>query len=473
MNNMNQILNNNFLNNNNFKNQFNFGTIQSNSSNLNNRMIQSYNFNLNNGYGLNFMNHNNHQINNNNFIINNQMNSIPEEDEGEEKVVLNYKIKPRGLLNIGAVCYMNATLQCFYHIKPLSENLINDNNINGPMEMTNCYKDLIENLAGCKNRRKFKINLRDNYLYDDSKNYVDPTNFKNILSRKNPLFKGIQANDSKDLIIYLLETMDDELTKRNNNSLNKGIFDGRHLDEQNFKSAHNSIFSQLFYGFSYTYMQCLTCKTKNGNYNIINFLIFPIEKTYNSLNQKNKQNLINSFNNMNNFFNPFNGFNNFNLNNNFINNFNNMNLPRKITLEDCFKEIENEDFFSGDNQIYCNNCKKLCNALHKTEIYKAPNILILILNRGKGNSFDCKVEFQKRLDISKYTAINPKSPKIYDLIGVICHIGDSSMEGHFIAYCKDFDNNWKIFNDAIIENTSGDNYRGTPYILFYQNINLI
>jgi ubiquitin C-terminal hydrolase len=32
-----------------------------------------------------------------------------------------------------------------------------------------------------------------------------PKNFKNIISEYNPLFKGIQANDSKDLIIFLLE----------------------------------------------------------------------------------------------------------------------------------------------------------------------------------------------------------------------------------------------------------------------------
>ena len=31
----------------------------------------------------------------------------------------------------------------------------------------------------------------------------------------NPLFKGIQANDSKDLILFLLETMYNELNKPN------------------------------------------------------------------------------------------------------------------------------------------------------------------------------------------------------------------------------------------------------------------
>ena len=34
------------------------------------------------------------------------------------------------------------------------------------------------------------------------------------------------------------------------------------------------------------------------------------------------------------------------------------------------------------------------------------------------------------------------SPKKYNLIGVISHLGQSSKEGHFIAICKHFNDNW-------------------------------
>ena len=45
-----------------------------------------------------------------------------------------------------------------------------------------------------------------------------PNSFKEVLSKENPLFAGIQANDSKDLINFLLERFHQELnlaTKEN------------------------------------------------------------------------------------------------------------------------------------------------------------------------------------------------------------------------------------------------------------------
>lgn len=44
------------------------------------------------------------------------------------------------------------------------------------------------------------------------------------------------------------------------------------------------------------------------------------------------------------------------------------------------------------------------------------------------------------------------------------------MEGHFIAYCKHFDESWYLFNDAIVNRVGEEDIKiGIPYILFYQN----
>jgi len=415
-------------------------------------------------------------------------NSIEEKPSEEDDLKLNGLIKARGLQNVGATCYMNATLQCLYHVKQLSEALVNDNNINGTLELTYSFKKLIEELA-FTNIKKFKIDRQFNLVTGEKINFIKPENFKEVLSKKNPLFKGIKANDSKDLIMYLLEQMDKELTLRNNNSEKMEMFvgtDESELEKEKFKEFHNSIFCDLFYGFQRSDMICNSCRNTNSTYNVFNNLILPIEKTYNSLNNENKNKHKNANNNIVNMFNPqtnytFNRRTGYNLGYNFGNNFNNFNnntpdLPKILNVQDCIKECFKDEILSGDNQIYCNKCKKMSNSTNRTTIYKAPNVLILILNRGRGNSFECEIKFSSKeiLDLSLYNnIIRQDSPKQYNLFGVISHIGESSDEGHFIAYCKHFDNNWYMFNDSIAK-TVGENEltNGVPYILFYRNINL-
>ena len=45
------------------------------------------------------------------------------------------------------------------------------------------------------------------------KNYFTPTDFKSLISQMNPLFRGIAAYDSEDLIIFFIETMHNEINK--------------------------------------------------------------------------------------------------------------------------------------------------------------------------------------------------------------------------------------------------------------------
>ena len=43
------------------------------------------------------------------------------------------------------------------------------------------------------------------------KRFYPPENFKNVISEINPIFKGRAANDPKDLILFLLENIHNEL----------------------------------------------------------------------------------------------------------------------------------------------------------------------------------------------------------------------------------------------------------------------
>ena len=142
---------------------------------------------------------NNDNINTNNIKTNKINNNIIFNNVNEERFI--------GLDNIGNTCYMNATLQCFINCDKLTRYLLTEsvyNNIinkNDICELTSRYCDLLMNV--CCN-----MNIKKSYK---------PRTFKQIISVKNPLFKGINANDSKDLINFMLEEMNNELNSLENN----------------------------------------------------------------------------------------------------------------------------------------------------------------------------------------------------------------------------------------------------------------
>ena len=80
----------------------------------------------------------------------------------------------------------------------------------------------------------------------------------------------------------------------------------------------------------------------------------------------------------------------------------------------------------------------------------------------------------ERLNLSNYIQF-PNTGFNYELIGVITHLGESGMGGHFIAYCKNpISKTWYQYNDAQVNPVN--NYQkdiinyAMPYLLFYQKI---
>ena len=345
-----------------------------------------------------------------------------------------------GLDNIGATCYMNATLQCFSNTSKLTQYFLNKfKNIKeaGTKLISSEYYNVLCNLHDIKNNHK---------------SYA-PESFKNAIGQENPLFLGVQANDSKDLINFLLERFHQELNIKTNNLTTKNhlINPNYQLDEkkmlslffEDFQVNFHSIISDLFYGVMETKSQCQGCGNIRYNFQVYSFLEFPLEQVNN--------------------FCIKNGLRN--------NNFNSNNIPN-INLNECFLYNQNLEMMTSENKMYCNTCKNNCNALYGTILYLTPYYLIINLNRGKGATYQCNVIFPKKLNLWPFvTSKEEDSYSYYELYAVICHIGPSSMSGHFVAYCKnEIDKKWYIYNDSIVQACKKDDeYKvGMPYILFYK-----
>ena len=141
-----------------------------------------------------------------------------------------------------------------------------------------------------------------------------------------------------------------------------------------------------------------------------------------------------------------------------------------IDLYECFEYNQKIDLMTGENQMFCNICNKLCDSYYSTTTYSYPNYLIINLNRGKGAVYKCKVNFPKQLNVINYATFK-QGITVFELYAVICHLGPSSMSGHFVAYCKNsIDHKWYLYNDAFVTLCTKQNQynEGMPYILFYK-----
>ena len=369
-----------------------------------------------------------------------------------------------GLKNIGSTCYMNATLQCLLHVNELITYFIEEypkdqqqlakinNGVASGGDISRAFLNLVmgvnknselvmskKNLKP-KTKKKSGFNILGVFGFD--KDYDDssydrafaPTDFKTTLGNHNPQFKKFEANDSKDLILYLLQTMHEELNYYGN--VNKrlkyipnqyNIYETYNHFITNYNTNNFSKISLLFYGTYQNTTTCLVCRKKLYNFQKFEFISFGMYY-YN----KHRFNILNGF-----------------------------------------QDNANPTILKGDNKFLCNNCKKLQDAKTECKIFEPPLKLLINLDYGKNKKYQpSSIEFDEEIDITKFVEFDYKQKIRYRIIGVCTHYGHSGSYGHYVAFCKDTQNNiWYEFNDSFCsECNKREIYRGSPYLLLYERI---
>jgi ubiquitin C-terminal hydrolase len=329
---------------------------------------------------------------------------------------------------------MNATLQSLIHIPELSLYFLNEypkdeqllNNINSHSvtkgQLSKAYYEVVKGI---------EILSKQN----NKNNYYKPKKFKKILGQYNNQFSKYEANDSKDLILYLLQTFHDELNYNAKNKAPKSIPQPDptlRLNVYNhficfYNSTNLSKISTLFYGTYENIIICSKCFTQYFSYQKFEYISFS---TYNY--RKNKFSIINGF-----------------------------------------EDMESKQILKGINQYHCKRCNKFVDAEIYNKIIDLPKYLILNIDYGKDkiNKVN-ELIFEHEIDLKKYLSIYFGQNSRYRLISICTHIGKSGSTGHYITYCLNKENNiWYKFNDS----SCGicDKYelkKDSPYLLLYEMI---
>ena len=382
--------------------------------------ISNNNIKINN---KNFINNNNEKIN-----MNNNINNLLSRNN-----ILDF-FPLVGLENVGSTCFMNAILQCLIHIQELSLYFLNEypndeqslNNINSESvtrgQLSKAYYDIVKGVD--------TISKQNN-----SYNHYRPKKFKEILGEYNKQFSKYEANDSKDLILYLLQTFHDELNYFGNKKVPGNIQYPDPTLEANvftyFNFTYNftnfSKISNLFYGTYENIIICSKCHTSYFSFQKFEYISFS---TYKYRNQK---------------FNIMNGF----------------------------EDMESKQRLEGTNQYQCNKCNKLVNAEIYCKIANLPKYLILNIDYGKDKKNKVnELIFEHEIDLKKYLSIYFGQNSRYRLISICTHIGKSGSTGHYITYCLNKEKNiWYKFNDSLYGMC--DKYelkKDSPYLLLYEMI---
>ena len=164
---------------------------------------------------------------------------------------------------------MNATLQALSHTNIFTDFFLTKYQYNPNDQSKKMSNEMYKVLSNLWSEEK-------------KKGDYPPSDFKNTLSQENPLFAGIAANDSKDLINFLLERFHQELnTVDKNNINNNGDENVNQMDEMQTFSAflkeyfqsNQSIIVDTFYGICETKSKCGGCNITKYNFQIYSFLI--------------------------------------------------------------------------------------------------------------------------------------------------------------------------------------------------------
>ncbi|XP_069561839.1 uncharacterized protein [Brachyistius frenatus] len=318
-----------------------------------------------------------------------------------------------GLDNSGNSCYLNAVLQCLCSTVPLVEHLLNQDT----------QKELAK--SKCRVAEVFVRLLKEMWLGSNSS--CAPVEARSVLGSVLPQFDNYSQQDAHELLLFLLNTLHDDLKKVAKRQMRSSTRQTRR--EQNRKCASEfTIVSHLFEG-QLSYMTiCMHCDHQAHSTQTFTVLSLPIPTD-----------II------------------------------------KCSIQDCLSQFFEQTLLTGGEQVLCSVCGLKRETTVLTCLEKPPEILMLHLKR-----FGCKgknqvklrtnVIFSMKLDLTPFvsSSVQSASYSSYHLYAVVNHTGHLNM-GHYTALCHNAPARaWHCFDDSTVREVR-DSLVQSPnaYMLLY------
>ena len=333
----------------------------------------------------------------------------------------NYIFSTKGLKNIGAPYYMNATLQCFLHVSELTKYFLDEYPKDQQMLLQTNKHVSTGDVSSAFYNLVIGVNYNQNSLQNKDFSLSD---FKRILEIHN---KKFDENKMKDFILFLLQIMHMELNYFGNRNKNLNY---KH-NQYNLKEAYNhfttnyntnnfSKISLLFYGTYKNTITCNCCRKKLYNFQkleIISFKTFYYSKT--------KFNILDGFRDNS--------------------------IPNSL------------------QKFWCDTCKTFQSAETTCKIFEPPQKLLINIDYGKDKLYQpSKIEYDDEIDITNFVDFDYQQKIKYRIL-CICSFLEN---GQYIAYCRHKEKDiWYSFNDSFCTQCNkNDIYKGNPYLLLYERI---
>jgi len=356
------------------------------------------------------------------------------------------QITPKGFVNLGNTCFLNATLQCLAYLPPLCQSV--------------SYLDFCSGRSS--NGQRIIRNLRQLFrqVHDlDTKfsNHrgevaIAPRNIVklvpmlgNIGSRNGYKFRPGRQEDAHEFLVHLLDVMQDgELRAAGINQHSRGWRDSLpipRLDE-------TTVVHRIFGGYFRSQVQCTKCGYQSNTYDPFWDLSLEVSK------------------------------------------------KSSTSIASAFKEFSRKETLDKNNQWRCSGCRKAVCAIKQLTVFRPPLALCIQLKRfafsggfghgnftgytkgmrfggfGEGSKISKSIEFPARLRLP----LSDGRKCEYALTGIVVHLGTSATSGHYTSFVKkpgnDESDRWYHMDDSYVESVSEKTVlkQKDVYLLFYCRI---